>query len=188
MEKKNSRNIIILLGAVILVLIVIVLALILNKNKPTEENNEVNNVAEINNLEEYVDESYGISFKYSKELKNQIGGSSEVNLEHPKIAGSKFFYNSPDIPNVSYNKEDEIKRYIQTRASFGNDELIKQEETTISKNNPIQCTFLEYVVGQYTEYIYIIPHRAGVIYIGIRFPTEEPIKEFNDIIDSITMN
>ena len=133
MEKKKSRNIIILLGAVILVLIVIVLALILNKNKPTEENNEVTNVEEINNLEEYVDESYGISFKYSKELKNQMGGSSEVNLEHPKIAGSKFFYNAPDTPNVSYNKEDEIKRYIQTRASFGKDELIKQEETSISK-------------------------------------------------------
>ena len=34
----------------------------------------------------------------------------------------------------------------------------------------------------------MIPHRAGLICIGIRFPTEEPIKEFNDIIDSITMN
>lgn len=33
----------------------------------------------------------------------------------------------------------------------------------------------------------MIPHRAGMICIGITFPTGETIKEFNDIIDSITM-
>ena len=63
--------------------------------------------------------------------------------------------------------------------------MIKQEQSTISN---IQCTLLEYVTGQYTEHIYIIPHKAGAIYIGVTFPTGEPIQEFNNIIESITMN
>lgn len=189
MEKKDNKKIFIIVG-IVAVIIIVGIIVFLFRNKEKVENNKNNNdvvesKVEESNLKEFVDEAYGVSFKYSKELKDKMGGSSEVNLEHPKIAGSDFFYNSPDTPNISYNKDIEIKQYIQTRASFGTSKLIKQEETTISKNNPIQCTFLEYVTGQYTEYIYVIPHRAGLIYIGITFPTGKPIQEFNDIIDSI---
>jgi hypothetical protein len=190
MEKKKVFIGIGIVAILIIIIVVTLKATVMKKdnNKVTNDNNIGNTEQkEEINLNEYIDESYGISFKYSKELKDKMGGSSEVNLEHPKVAGSEFFYNSPNTPNISYNKDIEIKQYIQTRASFGKSKLIKQEETTISKNNPIQCTLLEYVTGQYTEYIYIIPHRAGLIYMGITFPTGETIKEFNEIIDSIIM-
>ncbi len=190
MEKKKVFIGIGIVAVLIIIIVVTLKATVMKKdNNNVTNDNSIGNTEqkEETNLNEYIDESYGISFKYSKELKDKMGGSSEVNLEHPKIAGSDFFYNSPNTPNISYNKDIEIKQYIQTRASFGTSKLIKQEETTISKNNPIQCTLLEYVTGQYTQYIYMIPHRAGMVCIGITFPTGEPIQEFNDIIDSITM-
>lgn len=184
----KNKKVFIGIGIIIIIVTTIIVITVKKDNNVTNDNNiENTEQKEETNLNEYIDESYGISFKYSKELKDKMGESSEVNLEHPKIAGSDFFYNSPNTPNISYNKDIEIKQYIQTRASFGTSKLIKQEETTISKNNPIQCTLLEYVTGQYTQYIYMIPHRAGMVCIGITFPTGEPIQEFNDIIDSITM-
>lgn len=157
MEKKKAFIGIGIVAILIIIIVVTLGATVMKKdNNITNDNNTGNTEQkEEINLNEYIDESYGISFKYSKELKDKMGGSSEVNLEHPKVAGSEFFYNSPNTPNISYNKDIEIQQYIQTRASFGKSKLIKQEETTISKNNPIQCTLLEYVTGQYTEYIYI---------------------------------
>ena len=174
----------------ILIVAIVVVVLIL-QNRKTENNgnnNQVENITEEenSNLETYKNEAYGIEFKYSKELKNPvIGNYSEINLEYPKIAGSRFFCNIPDQPDISYNKEAEIQRYIETRATFNTSTLIKREETTISKVQPISCTLLEYETGEFTEDIYIIPSRAGVIYLGVTYPKGEPIKEFNDILDSI---
>ena len=176
--------------AVILISVIVAIVLVL-QNKRTESNennNQVENVTEEenSNLETYKNEAYGIEFKYSKELKNPVTGNySEINLEHPKIAGSEFFCNVPNSPNISYDKETEIQNYMQTRASFNTSTLIKREETTISKVQPINCTLLEYETGEFTEDIYIIPNRAGVIYLGVTYPKNEPIKEFNDILDSI---
>ena len=187
MKNKKIKYVIL---TVILIVATIVVVLIL-QNRKTENNgnnNQVENITEEenSNLETYKNEAYGIEFKYSKELKKPvIGGYSEINLEYPKIAGSEFFCNIPDQPDISYNKEAEIQRYIETRATFNTSTLIKREETTISKVQPISCTLLEYETGEFTEDIYIIPSRAGVIYLGVTYPKGEPIKEFNDILDSI---
>lgn len=187
MKNKKIKYVVL---TVILIVAIIVVVLIL-QNRKTENNgnnNQVENITEEenSNLETYKNEAYGIEFKYSKELKNPvIGNYSEINLEYPKIAGSRFFCNIPDQPDISYNKEAEIQRYIETRATFNTSTLIKREETTISKVQPISCTLLEYETGEFTEDIYIIPSRAGVIYLGVTYPKGEPIKEFNDILDSI---
>ncbi len=187
MKNKKIKYVVL---AVTLIVAIIVVVLIL-QNRKTENNgnnNQVENITEEenSNLETYKNEAYGIEFKYSKELKNPvIGNYSEINLEYPKIAGSRFFCNIPDQPDISYNKEAEIQRYIETRATFNTSTLIKREETTISKVQPISCTLLEYETGEFTEDIYIIPSRAGVIYLGVTYPKGEPIKEFNDILDSI---
>ena len=169
-------------------IVVVVLILQNRKTENNGNNNQVENITEEenSNLETYKNEAYGIEFKYSKELKNPvIGNYSEINLEYPKIAGSRFFCNIPDQPDISYNKEAEIQRYIETRATFNTSTLIKREETTISKVQPISCTLLEYETGEFTEDIYIIPSRAGVIYLGVTYPKGESIKEFNYILDSI---
>lgn len=188
MKNKIMKYIVLL---VILIIVIFAVVLML-QNREKEDNginnNNVGNVAEEenSNLETYKNEAYGIEFKYSKELKKPtIGNYSEINLEYPKIAGSEFFCNIPDSPNISYNKEVEIQNYIQTRESFNNSTFIKREETTISKIQPINCTLLEYETGTFTEDIYIIQNRAGIIYMGVTYPKGEPIKEFNDILDSI---
>ncbi len=188
MKNKIMKYIIL---AVILIIVIVAIVLVL-QNKETENNetnsNETENVAEEENsdFETFKDEAYGIEFKYSKELQRpSTGNYSEINLEYPKIAGSEFFCNVPNSPNISYDKETEIQNYIQTRASFNTSTLTKREETTISKVQPINCTLLEYETGEFTEDIYIIPNRAGLIYIGVTYPKNEPIKEFNDILDSI---
>ena len=187
MKNKKIKYVVL---AVTLIVAIIVVVLIL-QNRKTENNgnnNQVENITEEenSNLETYKNEAYGIEFKYSKELKNPvIGNYSEINLEYPKIAGSRFFCNIPDQPDISYNKEAEIQRYIETRATFNTSTLIKREETTISKVQPISCTLLEYETGEFTEDVYIIPNRAGLIYLGVTYPKGEPIKEFNDILDSI---
>jgi hypothetical protein len=188
MKNKIMKYIVLL---VILIIVIFAVVLML-QNREKEDNginnNNVGNVAEEenSNLETYKNEAYGIEFKYSKELKKPtIGNYSEINLEYPKIAGSEFFCNIPDSPNISYNKEVEIQNYIQTRESFNNSTFIKREETTISKIQPINCTLLEYETGAFTEDIYIIQNRAGIIYMGVTYPKGEPIKEFNDILDSI---
>lgn len=192
-NKKSNKKIFIIIGFILVVIIAVIIGVnIMNKNKNNNNNDlknntnlELNTVNQTEDLEEYTDESYGISFKYAKTLKETISGGSKLNLEHPKIAGSKFFYNSPDTPQISYNKDLEIQQYIQQRITYGNVKPIKQEETTISKIKPIDCTLLEYEIGAFTQYIYLIPHRAGMICLGITFPTGEPIQEFTDIIDSI---
>ena len=187
MKNKKIKYVVL---TVILIVAIIVVVLIL-QNRKTENNgnnNQVENITEEenSNLETYKNEAYGIEFKYSKELKNPvIGNYSEINLEYPKIAGSRFFCNIPDQPDISYNKEAEIQRYIETRATFNTSTLIKREETTISEVQPISCTLLEYETGEFTEDVYIIPNRAGLIYLGVTYPKGEPIKEFNDILDSI---
>lgn len=177
--------------AVILIIVIVAIVLVI-QNKETQNNevssNKTENITEkdISNFETYKNEAYGIEFQYSKELqKPKTNNFSEVNLEYPKIAGSKFFCNIPNSPEISYNKETEIQRYIQTRASFNTSTLIKREETTISKVQPVNCTLLEYETGAFTEEIYLLPTRAGMIYIGLTYPQGEPIKEFNDILDSI---
>lgn len=187
-NKKNNKKIIIIIGFILVVIIAVTIGInIMKKNKDNNNNdlkNNTNTVNQTEDLKEYTDESYGISLKYAKTLEKGTG-SSELNLEHPKIAGSKFFYNSPDTPQISYDKDLEIQRYIQQRITYENVKPIKQEETTISKIKPIECTLLEYEIGAFTQYIYLIPHRAGMICLGITFPTGEPIQEFTDIIDSI---
>ena len=186
---KNKKIKYVILTLILIVAIVVVVLILQNrKTENNGNNNQVENITEEenSNLETYKNEAYGIEFKYSKELKKPvIGGYSEINLEYPKIAGSEFFCNIPDQPDISYNKEAEIQRYIETRATFNTSTLIKREETTISKVQPISCTLLEYETGEFTEDIYIIPSRAGVIYLGVTYPKGEPIKEFNDILDSI---
>lgn len=186
---KNKKIKYVILTLILIVAIVVVVLILQNrKTENNGNNNQVENITEEenSNLETYKNEAYGIEFKYSKELKNPvIGNYSEINLEYPKIAGSRFFCNIPDQPDISYNKEAEIQRYIETRATFNTSTLIKREETTISKVQPISCTLLEYETGEFTEDIYIIPSRAGVIYLGVTYPKGEPIKEFNDILDSI---
>ena len=186
---KNKKIKYVILTLILIVAIVVVVLILQNrKTENNGNNNQVENITEEenSNLETYKNEAYGIEFKYSKELKNPvIGNYSEINLEYPKIAGSRFFCNIPDQPDISYNKEAEIQRYIETRATFNTSTLIKTEETTISKVQPISCTLLEYETGEFTEDIYIIPSRAGVIYLGVTYPKGEPIKEFNDILDSI---
>ena len=178
---KNKIIKYIILALILIIVIVAIVSML--QNRETENNgnnnNQVENVTEKenSNLETYKNEAYGIEFKYSKELKNPVTGNySAINLEYPKIAGSKFFCN---------DKETEIQNYIQTRASFNTSTLIKREETTISKVQPISCTLLEYETGEFTEDVYIIPNRAGLIYLGVTYPKGEPIKEFNDILDSI---
>ena len=184
----NKKKILIIILISLLIIITGVFFYIIsqnnNENTNTNNINNRNNQQENEDLIEFKDESYGIIFKYAKTLK-EVSGSSELNLEHPKIAGSQFFYNSPDTPQISYNKDLEIQQYIQQRITYGNVKPIRQEETTISKIKPINCTLLEYEIGAFTQYIYLIPHRAGMICIGITFPTGEPIQEFTDIIDSI---
>lgn len=186
---KNKKIKYVILTLILIVAIVVVVLILQNrKTENNGNNNQVENITEEenSNLETYKNEAYGIEFKYSKELKNPvIGNYSEINLEYPKIAGSRFFCNIPDQPDISYNKEAEIQRYIETRATFNTSTLIKREETTISKVQPISCTLLEYETGEFTEDIYIIPSRAGVIYLGVTYPKGEPIKEFNDILDYI---
>ena len=186
---KNKIIKYIILALILIIVIVAIVSMLQNrKTENNGNNNQVENITEEenSNLETYKNEAYGIEFKYSKELKNPvIGNYSEINLEYPKIAGSRFFCNIPDQPDISYNKEAEIQRYIETRATFNTSTLIKREETTISKVQPISCTLLEYETGEFTEDIYIIPSRAGVIYLGVTYPKGEPIKEFNDILDSI---
>ncbi len=187
---KNKIIKYIILALILIIVIVAIVSML--QNRETENNgnnnNQVENVTEKenSNLETYKNEAYGIEFKYSKELKNPVTGNySAINLEYPKIAGSKFFCNVPNSPNISYDKETEIQNYIQTRASFNTSTLIKREETTISKVQPISCTLLEYETGEFTEDVYIIPNRAGLIYLGVTYPKGEPIKEFNDILDYI---
>ena len=188
MKNKKIKYVVL---AVTLIIAIVVVVLILQKRETKNNgnnNNQVENITEEENsdFETFKNEAYGIEFKYSKELKKPvIGGYSEINLEYPKIAGSEFFCNIPDQPDVSYNKETEIQNYIQTRASFNTSTLIKRGETSISKVQPINCTLLEYETGAFTEDIYIIPNRAGLIYLGVTYPKGEPIKEFNDILDSI---
>ena len=186
---KNKKIKYVILTLILIVAIVVVVLILQNrKTENNGNNNQVENITEEenSNLETYKNEAYGIEFKYSKELKNPvIGNYSEINLEYPKIAGSRFFCNIPDQPDISYNKEAEIQRYIETRATFNTSTLIKREETTISKVQPISCTLLEYETGEFTEDVYIIPNRAGLIYLGVTYPKGEPIKEFNDILDYI---
>ena len=190
--KKDSK---ILIGIIVLSVVVIggILFFIYNKQKPsnsnntnTETTNNTNNESQqvTEEFEEFKNEAYGLSLKYSKELKKTFG-SSELNLEDPKVAGSQFFCNIPDTPNLEFNKEIEVAKYIDNRSKYGKGELIRQEETTISKESPISCTLLEYKTGEFTDYIYLIPHRAGMICVGITFPTGEPIQSLSDIVDSI---
>jgi hypothetical protein len=190
MEKKNLKIIITIMSIIIILLIIVVIFCNSNKNADIANKDVEENIVVESNIEEYVDKSYGVSFKYNKELdkKESTSGGTELALTVPTNAGCKFFYNSPDTPMLSYNKESEIQKIIYDRKTYVKSQFIKREETTISKVDSIECTLLEFVTGQFTDYVYIIPHRAGIIQMGITFPTGEPIKELNDIIDSFTMN